>query len=161
MKCFRKVSLTIFAVILDDRYFILLHCANVRMGTLTCCTIPGKAPPSDVRPQPTAIPVLPVQHQNDFGWFSIRIWFISPAGSSLSVGKQTGLMVLENVTGFRSLSKAISWLYVFESKFLCRMIALTALIIACVSDVINWSWSPKITRILDLRNLKYFAWFMN
>lgn len=58
-------SLTMFAVILDDRYFIFLHCANVRIGTLTCCTMPGNAPPSDVRPQPTAIPVLPVNHHID------------------------------------------------------------------------------------------------
>lgn len=57
------IHLTMLAVILDDRYFILLHCVNVRIGTLTCWTIPGRDPPSLVRPQPTAIPVLPVNHQ--------------------------------------------------------------------------------------------------
>lgn len=58
-------TLTMLAVILDDRYFIFLHCANVRIGTLTCCTMPGNAPPSDVRPQPTATPVLPVNQHTD------------------------------------------------------------------------------------------------
>lgn len=76
-----------------------------------------------------------------------------PAGSVSTSGKQTGLIVLLKLTGFLSLSKAMSWLYVFESKFRCLMIALTARIIADDSDVTNWSWSPNIIRIFDRRNL--------
>lgn len=124
-----------FDVILDERYFMLRHCDNVKMGTRTCWTIPGNAPPSEVRPHPTAIPVF-------------------PAGSIVaSVGTQTGWIVLLNVTGFRSFSSAMSWLYVFESKFRCRIIALTALWMADVSVVMNWSWSPRMIRIFDRRNL--------
>lgn len=92
--------------------------------------VPGNAPPSLVRPQPTAIPVL-------------------PDGSASSAGKHTGIMFFVNVTGFRSFSNAISWLYVLPSKFLCFIIALTARILASESVVIVWSWSPKITRIFE------------
>lgn len=116
-------------VILDARYFIPLHCSSVSTGTSTCCKMPGSDPPSDVLPHPTTVPIF-------------------PDGSIDSFGKQIGWMLFVKVTDFRNLSKAMSWLYVFWSKFLCRIIALTALCIASVSVVTNWSWSPKITRIL-------------
>lgn len=38
--CFPLPAHTMFGVILDDLYFILLHWFNVRMGTSTCCTTP-------------------------------------------------------------------------------------------------------------------------
>jgi hypothetical protein len=81
--------LTIFGVILDDRYFIPLHCSSVKTGTFTCCRIPGSDPPSDVLPQPTTVPTF-------------------PDGSIDSFGKQIGWIPFVNVTGFRSLSKAMS-----------------------------------------------------
>lgn len=132
--CFPLPAHNMFCVILDARYFILLHWSSVRMGTWTCCTMPGRVPPSEVRPQPTAVPMR-------------------PCGSLLSFGKHTGLMVLVNTTGLRSFNNAMSWLYEFWSKLRCRIMALTARIIACVSDATNWSWSPNMTRILLRFNL--------
>lgn len=49
----------IFAVILDGLYLVLRHWFRVRIGTCTSCMIFAKVPPSDVRPQPTTIPVSP------------------------------------------------------------------------------------------------------
>lgn len=54
-------------------------------------------------------------------------------------GKHTGLTVLENFTDLRSFNKATSWLYEFMSKFLWRIIALTALIMAFPSVFTCWS----------------------
>lgn len=82
--------LTIFGVMRDDRYFMFRHWLSDNIGTRTCCTIAGRDPPSDVRPQPTAMPVL-------------------PAGSNVgSVGTQTGAIVLLNSTGLRSFISAMS-----------------------------------------------------
>lgn len=84
-------------------------------------------------PQPTAIPVL-------------------PAGSKSSVGKQTGIIFFEYVIGFRSFNNAISWLYVFESKYRCFITALTARIFASASLITVWSWSPNMIRIFERFN---------
>lgn len=84
-------------------------------------------------PQPTAMPVL-------------------PAGSKSSVGKQTGIIFFEYVMGLRSFNRAISWLYVFESKYRCFITALTARILASASLITVWSWSPKMMRIFDRFN---------
>lgn len=115
--CFPFPAQTIFGVIRDDRYFMLRHWLNVRIGTSTCCTTLGNAPPSVVLPrnmriklngdlmlllfsrfrtfvechlpQPTAMPVF-------------------PAGSKSSDGKQTGIIFFEKLIGFRSFNNAMS-----------------------------------------------------
>lgn len=58
-----------------------------------------------------------------------------------------------NCTGLRSLSSAMSWLYELTSKLRCRITSETARMMAGASDVTYWSWSPRITRILDLLSL--------
>lgn len=159
--CFPFPAQTIFGVIRDDRYFMLRHWLNVRIGTSTCCTTLGNAPPSVVLPanmriklnddlmlllftklrtfvechlpQPTAMPVF-------------------PAGSKSSDGKQTGIIFFEKLIGFRSFNNAMSWLYVLESKYRCLITALTARILASASLITVWSWSPKMIRILDRFN---------
>lgn len=57
----------------------------------------------------------------------------------LSDGKQIGRTDLENGTAFRSLKRAISWLYEFTSKFRCRAIDATILVIVSPSVVVVWS----------------------
>lgn len=69
-------------------------------------------------------------------------------------GKQTGLMILEKLTGLRSLRSAMSLLYESGSKLRWRTIAVTARMMAALSVVMVWSWSPRITRILDRFNLE-------
>lgn len=87
----KRREFTMFGVILDARYFMPLHWSSVKTGTLTCCSIPGSDPPSEVLPHPTTVPVF-------------------PEGSIDSRGRQIGWMPFANVTGLRSRSKAMSWL---------------------------------------------------
>lgn len=128
--CFPFPAHTIFGVIRDDRYFMLRHWVNDKIGTSTCCTTLGKAPCSDVLPQPTAMPVF-------------------PDGSKSSPGKHTGIIFVPYWIGLRSFNNAMSWLYVFASKYRCFIIALTARILASASFITVWSWSPKIMRIFE------------
>lgn len=69
-------------------------------------------------------------------------------------GRQTGRTFLENFTDLRSFSRATSWLKEFISKFLWRITTLTALMIGTPSVFTYWSWSPRITRILDRFSLQ-------
>lgn len=51
----------ILVVIRDGRYLLCLHCCWLRIGTWTSWTIAGSPPPSEVRPHPTTVPVLPAK----------------------------------------------------------------------------------------------------
>ena len=50
---------SMFAVILEGLYLVLLHSCWVSMGTWTSCTTEANCPPSEVRPQPTTVPNFP------------------------------------------------------------------------------------------------------